>query len=118
MYFLDGWTFITYTDHKPLTFCMSKLLDPWTSRQQRHLAYISELTTDIIHVQGKQNHMADALSRARIHLVQEGIDYNAMATCQKEDSEVQACRTALSLQLEDIPFGNKGNTILCDTSTG
>ena len=98
---------------------MAKLSDPWTSRQQRHLAYISEFTTDIRHVQGKQNHVADALSRATIHLVQEGIDYDAMATSQKEDSEVQAYRTArTSLQLEDDPFGTKGNTILCDISTG
>ena len=68
---------------------------------------------------GKENHVADALSWARIHLVQEGIDYEAMATSEKEDSEVQACRTALtSLQLEDVPYGNQGNTILCDTSTG
>ena len=98
---------------------MSKLSDPWTSRQQRHLAYISEFTTNIRHVHGKQNQVADALSRATIDFVQEGVDYEAMATSQKEDYEVQAYRTALSsLQLEGAPFGSKGNTILCDTSTG
>ena len=118
-YFLEGRTFTAYTDHKPLTFCMSKLSDPWTSRQQRHLAYISEFTTDIKHVQGKHNQVADALSRATIDFIHEGVDYEAMAADQKIDPEVQAYRTALSsLQLEDIPFGNKGTTILCDTSTG
>ena len=70
-------------------------------------------------MQGKQNLVADTLSRATISDVQLGIDYLAVATAQQEDAEVQACRTANSnLQLEDIPFGAQGVTILCDTSTG
>ena len=63
--------------------------------------------------------MADALSRAAIESIQDGIDFEAIAASQATDPEVQAYRTALSgLQLEDVPFGSKGNTILCDTSTG
>ena len=118
-YFLEGRVFTAYTDHKPLTFSMAKLSDPWSGRQQRHLAYISEFTTDIRHVQGKHNEVADALSRAAIESIQEGIDFQAMAASQAKDPDIQAYRTALSgLQLEDVPFGNKGDTILCDTSTG
>ena len=42
-----------------------------------------------------------------------------MADSQKDDPEVQAYRTAdSSLKLEDIPFGTKGTTLLCDTSAG
>ena len=42
-----------------------------------------------------------------------------MAASQKDDPDVQAYRTAISgLQLEDIPFGTKGVTLLCDISTG
>ena len=37
-YFLEGHSFFAYTDHKPLTFCMSKMSEPWSSRQQRHLS--------------------------------------------------------------------------------
>ena len=104
-------------DHKPLTFWMAKISDRWTSREQRHLAYISEYTTDIQHIQGKDNPVADALLRATIANIQEGIDCAAMAASQKDDPEVQAYRTASSgLQLEDIPFGTKGTT-LRDTST-
>ena len=87
-YFLEGRDFVAYTDHKPLTFCMAKASDPWSSRQQRHLAYISEFTTDIGHVQGIDNHVADALSRATISALHEGIDYSAMAACQREDPGV------------------------------
>ena len=41
-----------------------------------------------------------------------GIDFEAMAASQKMDPNVQAYCTALSgLQLEDVPFGSRGNTI-------
>ena len=30
-YFLEGRVFTAYTDHKPLTFSMAKLLEPWSS---------------------------------------------------------------------------------------
>ena len=117
-YFLEGRQFIAFTDHKPLTFCMSKVSDPWSNRQQRQLSYISEFTTDIQHVPGKDNSVADTLSRATIADVHLGIDYGGMATAQQQDSEVQAYRTATSsLQVEDIPFG-EGIALLCDTSTG
>ena len=103
---------------KLLTFCICKASDPWSSRQQYHFSY-SEFTTDIRHVQGKENLVADALSRATISDVQLGIDYLTMATAQQEDAEVQACCTAnSSLQLKDIPFSAQGVTLLCDMSTG
>ena len=110
--------FTAFTDHKPLTFCMTKVSNSWSHRQQRQLSHISEFTTDIRHVQGKENSVADTLSRATIADVQLGIDYGGMATAQQQDSEVQAYRTATSnLEVEDIPMGG-GITLLCDTSTG
>ena len=60
---LEGRSFTTFVDHKPLTFAMGKVTEPWSARQQRHLAYISEFTTDIQHVAGKDNCAADCLSR-------------------------------------------------------
>ena len=117
--FLEGRQFTAFTDHKPLTFCMSKSSDTWTSRQQRHLSYISEFTTDIQHIQGKDNFVADSLSRTTIDSVQLGIDYAMMATDQAEDPEVQSYRTTpSSLVLQDIPFGAQGTTLLCDLSAG
>ena len=98
---------------------MSKTAKPWLSRQQRQLSYISEYTTDIRHVQGKDNSVVDTLLRATIDDVQLGIDYGAMAVAQQQDAEVQAYHTSTSsFQLEDIPFGTQGVTLLCDTSTG
>ena len=118
-YFLEGQQFIAFTNHKPLTFCMSKASESMSGRQQRQLLYISEFTTDIQHIQGKA--VSDTLSRATIAKVHLGFDYNSMATAQQQDAEVQAYHTATSsLQFEDVPFGTQGVTLLhvCDTSTG
>ena len=65
------------------------------------------------------HHLADALSRATFAVVQESVDYDAMAACQKDDPEITAYRTAISgLQLEDFSFGAQDSTLLCDVCTG
>ena len=120
-YFIEGRDFVAYTDHKPLTFAFAKVSDPWSPRQQRHLAYISEFTTDVRHIAGKDNRVADALSRAVIHATHAGlgIDYEAMTLTQRGDKEMNYYRTSITgMSLQDVPFGSKGMHILCDVSTG
>ena len=36
---------------------------PWTARQSRHLSYLAEFTSDIRHISGVDNVVADTLSR-------------------------------------------------------
>jgi hypothetical protein len=119
---LEGRPFTAYTDHKPLTFAISKISDPWSARQQRQLAYISEYTTQIRHIAGKDNHVADALSRSSICALHTeiGVDYTAMAAAQRSDKEDMASygRGTTGLRLQQIPFGDVGDTLLCDVSTG
>ena len=118
--FLEGRVFTIFTDHKPLTFAMSKVSEPWSARQQRQLAAISEFSTDIQHVAGKNNSVADALSRASINAIDaDGVDYAAMAICQQSECDFDGYRTAATgLQLKKVPFGRDGLTLMCDISTG
>jgi len=60
---LEGHHFALFTDHKPLTQALFRSSDPWTPRQCRQLSYIAEYTSDIQHIAGEENIVADTLSR-------------------------------------------------------
>ena len=114
---LEGRAFTAYTDHKPLTFAFAKISDPWSPRQQRQLAYLSEYTTQIVHVSGKDNFVADALSRSSINALyaEVGVDYSAMAAAQRSDPALASfAKSTTSLRLQQVPDGS----LLCDVSTG
>ena len=118
-HYLEGRDFPAFTDHKPLTFAMAKVSEPWSARQARHLEYISQYTTDIRHVAGAENAVADALSRAAVSEVRNGVDFTAMADQQQEDPETEAYRTSITgLRWESIPVDGGRRTLLCDVSTG
>ena len=125
-YFIEGRRVHIYTDHKPLTFAFASGSERWTARQQRHLSLIAEYTTDVRHIQGRVNVVADALSRVELEVNQvcvnnnlPDIDLVKMAEAQQDDVQVQAYRTAISkLVLADLPIPGTNTTLLCDTSTG
>lgn len=117
-YMLEGRRFIAFTDHKPLVDAMHKIAQLHSGRQQRHLALISEFTTDIRHVSGKYNVVADSLSRATVNAVCVGVDYSALAAAQTNSAEAQASRTAITnLVLSEMALTPGGPVLLCDTSS-
>jgi transposase InsO family protein len=125
---LEGRAFTIYTDHKPLTYAVGRTSDPWTGRQARQLAYIAEFTSDIRHIAGKENTIADALSRpppaappvvqcvAAVEAMEALLDYAGLAARQLQCAETQRAATASSLLIK--PVNLNGITILCDVSTG
>ena len=60
---LEGREFHVLTDHKLLTFALNTRLDHHSPRQAQQLDYISQFTSNIRHIQGFDNPVADALSR-------------------------------------------------------
>ncbi len=94
---LEGRDFQLHTDHKPLVTAISRISEPWSARQQRHLAAIAEFTSDLRYLPGPQNVVADALSRppepaaaaAAAAAMEDPIDFQAMATEQKSCAETQ-----------------------------
>lgn len=94
-YFVDGNKFTIYTDHKPLIAGFHKKTTPLSPMQQRYLSFISEYTEDIRHLPGKQNVIADMLSRSLMAL-HCNLDDHLMAQIielQQNDEELKALRT-------------------------
>ena len=83
------------------------------------MAFISEFTSDIRHIHGESNSVADALSRNVSAIVQAPVELEALASAQLDDQEIrQLSSTDTSLQLEHLPIPNSPRTVLCDTSQG
>ena len=119
---VEGREFAVFTDHKPLTRALSSRGTHHSPRQVRHLDFISQFTSDIRHVKGTDNPVADALSRVEIHAIEphDDIDFEAMATAQAEDQELSTLQSSSSssLQLSGVPVPASSMTLICDLSTG
>ncbi|GFR58209.1 Pol polyprotein [Elysia marginata] len=117
-HFLEGRPFTIFTDHKPLTTVLSSHIDR-SPRQTRHLSFISEFTSDIRHIKGKFNVVADALSRinsvGKDDQHKECINFEKLAPAQEASDEMASYHTAtMGLVLKDIDIGP--STLLCDIS--
>jgi len=123
-HFVEGREFFILTDHKPLTFALSNKPDRYSPRQSRHLDYISQFTSDIRHVRGSDNAVADALSRIPVNALHTGdatpvLDFQAMAAAQIEDPSLSTLQADSSLDLQQVPLAmSEGVHLLCDVSTG
>jgi len=113
---LEGRQFAVYTDHKPLVYAFNKNQLQSSLRQARHLEFISQFTTDIRHVKGKNNVVANALSRTEeIH---RAINIEELAKMQDEELREIMRNKQLGIKLKKIPIPGTDKQILCDTDTG
>lgn len=118
-YFVEGRDFDIFTDHKPLIAAISSKSDK-SPRQSRHLDFICQFSTNIHHVSGKNNVVADALSR--IYDINEISDVtlslSKISEAQKADSELKQLveeQNQKSFKLETINLPNL--SIVCEVST-
>jgi cleavage and polyadenylation specificity factor subunit 1 len=114
---LEARHFIIFTDHKPITYAFQQKRDKCSPRQFNHLDFIAQFTTDMRHISGQDNVVADALSH--VESVTAPPSHNVLAASQDSDKELPtllASITALRREKQQIP----GTTvsIYCDTSAG
>ena len=112
---IEARTFIIFTDHKPVTYAFKQKPEKCSPRQFRHLDFISQFTTDIRHVTGKDNVVADALSR--IESISSSVNFKALAQSQEGDDELRKFITNSGLEIRKIEMFENGISIYCDIST-
>ena len=101
--------------------CPRYAIQPTPGPVDNQLSAISEYTTDVRHIAGKDNQVADALSRITIDAVElaQGVDVHAMALTKDSGDDIIHLRNdpATALRLENVRL-NSMTSLLCDTSTG
>ena len=116
---LEERRFTLFTDHKLLTYALVKVAEPWTACQCRHLSYVVEFSSDILHIRGTDNVVGDMLSRplplaiVAVAATPETLDYTDLAGMQWTCPCIKAAKDS-NLALKLICFGEF--RILCDTS--
>lgn len=115
-HFLEAQHVTIYTDHKPLIYAFTQRREKLPPVQLNQLSFISQFTTDIVHVQGKANVVADAMSR--VEAIQIEYDYAALAQEQATDQELQKMQSDSSLKFEKVNIPGTDVHIFCDQSTG
>lgn len=116
---LEARNFTIFTDHKPITFAFQQANDKASPRQLRQLDFISQFSTDIQHISGKDNVVADALSRinniSSISLAS-SLDYKLIAKLQENDKELMQLKQSKNgLKLLDVKTHDA--IVTCDVST-
>ena len=136
---LEGRVFTIFTDHKPLCGAIASSTER-SPRQTRHLSFVAEYTTDIRHVSGSSNVVADTLSRPAdvpdaadlpsalvdpdlvsapslmsLRLC-EGVDFTAMAAAQVSDAPLHSEDDSLRPAMFPVP--GSGVSLCCDVSLG
>ena len=115
---LEARHFTIFTDHKPIVYAFQQRRDNCSPRQFRHLDFIAQFTTDIRHISGQHNVVADALSRVEVEAVQQPIDFTALALEQEHDTELQdLLQNGTALQLEKVDIQGTKASVYCDMST-
>lgn len=120
-YFVEGREFHIYTDHKPLCYSLSSSGNRHSPREIRQLSFISEFTTDLRHVAGVDNAVADTLSRiSALSPTPSSINFSQLARDQTTDAELIAIRTSTtcSLKFADVTLPAVPYPLVCDMSTG
>lgn len=116
-YMVEARTFTIFTDHKPLTFAFSTRRDNCSPRQFRYLDFISQFSTNIHYIPGKDNTVADALSRIE-ELTISPLDYQLLARAQETDTELQELlQNGSTLKLEKVRLPDSNHLVFCDVST-
>lgn len=110
---VEARNFVIYTDHKPICFAFHSRKENCSPRQFRHLDYISQFTTDIRHISGKNNVVADSLSR--IEEITQPVDLYKLAESQKHDTELeQLLSSNASLCLTKVKLPGSETELYCD----
>lgn len=118
---IEGRQFTLFTDHKPLVAAIEKphLNAKRVAREERQLEYLCSMIKEdrVQHIPGKENIIADALSRA-VHNIMFPAEIELLEICleQQKDSELEAQPENSVTRTLELPNGKRN--IIYNTDLG
>lgn len=119
---IEGRPITIYTDHKPIVYSLQKnaVSKNDTPRRIRQLDFIMQFCTEIRHISGMENIVADCLSRISAIDVsstdESPLDYEKLAEAQKNDEELNNLMKLKQLTFKKILIPNCSEPIQCEVS--
>lgn len=119
-YLIEGRPLTIYTDHKPIVHALKKntIGKNDTPRRIRHLDFIMQFCTEIQHISGADNIVADTLSRISTVKALSPLDYERIATAQQNDIELKELMQTKTLVFKKIYLPHCNIPIYCEMSRG
>jgi cleavage and polyadenylation specificity factor subunit 1 len=108
---LEARHFAVFTDHKPITFAFQQKRGKCSPRQFNHLDYIAQFTTDVRHIPGQDNVVADNLSC--VESITAPPSHDALATSQESDNELRAQARLYGSRSNKFPAPQSPSTATC-----
>jgi len=116
---IQGRRVIIRMDHRPLVYAFQQRLDKASPRQARQLDLIAQFTTEIAHLAGGENIVADTLSHIDAINLPVIVTTEELAEQQANDEELQQLRgTKTSLELKKLTVLGSELPLFCDCSGG
>lgn len=115
-YMLEARHFTILTDHRPLLEMFKTKKRIKLEKRSRYIEYISQFSTDIKHISGVSNIIADALSRPQIDAISHpAVTLDMIATLQVQDEEIlQIGKNGYQEhQIRNIFIEDSNKSILC-----
>lgn len=114
---IEGNEVIIYTDHKPLTYALTRVdSNSNTPQRERQLHFISQFWTAIKCTKGENNAVADLLSRVEEISCLSVIDFMKLAVDQNEDEELGILRKKPNLKFTEVTVPGSQRSIMCEIS--
>lgn len=117
---IEGRPMTIFTDHKPLVqaFKRNAVGKNDTPRRLRHIDFVMQFCSEIEHISGSENVVADTLSRIAAIDMPSTIDMEELEKAQNIDSELKELLQSKKLEFKKVKDPNSIAMIYCETSCG
>jgi len=116
-YMIEGRNLTIRTDQKLLTYALQQKPEKASPRQQRQLSFISQFISKFEHIAGKDNVIADTLSRVEAIQLPVIVSTDEITREQLNDEELkELLANSTSLNFKKLRIDESDTTIYCNTS--